>query len=357
MKTIMIITILILGITASAQDSTSNSFIISGYVEGYYTFDFNKPENNIRPSFLYHYNRHNEFNLNLGFLKAAYAKERVRANLAVAAGTYINANYAAEPGTLKNILEANAGYKLSAKNNWWLDIGILPSHIGFESAIGKDNWSLTRSIVAENSPYFESGIRLSYISPDGKLLLAGLMLNGWQRITRVTGNSLMSYGTQVYYKPATNITFNYSTFIGTDEPDSNRLWRYYHNFYSIIQFSDKIGLIAGFDFGSEQKTINGSKYNTWYTPVGIFRFTPTSKWTIALRGEYFSDENGVVISTGTPNGFKTSSASLNIDYLPQPNLALRLEGKTFKSKDPIFVKGTQSKSSNTAISFSTALSF
>ena len=39
---------------------------------------------------------------------------------------------------------ANAGYKLSAKKAWWLDIGVLPSHIGFESAVGKDNWTLTR---------------------------------------------------------------------------------------------------------------------------------------------------------------------------------------------------------------------
>ena len=29
--------------------------------------------------------------------------------IALAAGTYMNANYAAEPGVLKNIYEANAG--------------------------------------------------------------------------------------------------------------------------------------------------------------------------------------------------------------------------------------------------------
>ncbi len=38
----------------------------------------------------------------------------------------------------------------------------MPSHIGFESAVGSDCWNLTRSILAENSPYFESGIKLNY---------------------------------------------------------------------------------------------------------------------------------------------------------------------------------------------------
>lgn len=366
MKKLLAGFLLVSASTAIAQNNTPDSTIakptvnpltFSGYAEGYYSYDFNKPGNNTKPGFLYNYNRHNEFNLNLGFVKAAYATERVRANVALGIGTYMNANYAAEPGTLKNIYEANAGYKLSDKKNLWLDIGILPSHIGFESAIGKDNWSLTRSLVAENSPYFESGARLSYVSDNGKWTLAALALNGWQRITRVDGNSLLSYGTQVYYKPSSKVTLNYSTFIGTDKPDSTRQWRYYHNVYGIFQFSSKLGLTAGFDIGMEQQAKGSSKLNSWYTPVAILRFTLVDKWAFGLRGEYYSDEHGVIIYTGTPNGFKTSSASLNIDYLPQPNVALRLEGRSFFSKDDIFVKGTTPKSNNTAITFSTAISF
>lgn len=356
MKNILILLLLAAGGSSFAQDST-HALTVSGYAEGYYSYDFNRPANNNRPSFLYNYNRHNEFNLNLGFVRLAYATDRVRANLAIGAGTYMNANYAAEPGVLKNIFEANAGYKLSAKKNLWLDIGILPSHIGFEGAVGKDNWTLTRSLVAENSPYFEGGARLGYTSDNGKLMVAGLLLNGWQRITRVDGNSLMSYGTQVYYKPTGKITLNYSTFFGTDKPDSNRLWRYYHDLYGIFQITDKIGLTAGFDIGTEQKTMNSSGHNTWYTPVGILRITPNSKWAVALRGEYFSDHQGVLIYTGTASGFRTAGYSLNIDYLPQANVVLRLEGRTFHSKDAIFFKGSEAKDNNTAISFSTAISF
>ena len=142
----------------------------SSYLEVYYTYDFNKPTTHTRPSFIYSHNRHNEFNLNLGFVKANYTGEKFRANLALAGGTYMNANYVAEPGVLKNIFEANAGIRLHKKRNLWLDAGIFPSHIGFESALSKDCWNLTRSILADNSPYFEAGAKLTYTSDDGKWL-------------------------------------------------------------------------------------------------------------------------------------------------------------------------------------------
>ena len=358
----MISIAVLIAVTIRAQDSTTQQktagdLNISGFVEGYYSYDFNRPANNTRPGFLYSYNRHNEFNLNLGFVKAYYATDRARANLSLAAGTYMNANYAAEPGVLKNILEANAGYKLSRKRNLWLDIGILPSHIGFETAIGKDNWTLTRSLVAENSPYFESGARVSYATDNGKLALTALALNGWQRITRVDGNSLMSWGTEVYYKPSDKVTLNYSTFFGTDKPDSNRLWRIYHDLYGIFQCNDKIGLTVGFDMGMEQKERKNPDYNIWFTPVCILRYTPSSQWALALRGEYFNDKNSVIIFTGTPNGFKTTGVSLNVDYLPQKNITLRLEGRTFVSEDDDFAKGNSATNNNTAITFSTAVSF
>jgi hypothetical protein len=163
-------------------------------VEVYYQYDFNKPSDNTRPEFVYSHNRHNEFNVNLVYLKGSYTAERVRANLALAAGTYVNANYAAEPGVLKNMYEANVGIKLSKKKNLWLDAGIFGSHIGFESAVSKDCWTLTRSMVADNSPYYEAGAKLTYTSDNGKWLFSALALNGWQRIQRVNGNSLISWG-------------------------------------------------------------------------------------------------------------------------------------------------------------------
>ncbi len=345
------------GIGAMAQDTKPSPLTISGYAEVYYTYDFNKPLDNNRPGFIYSHNRNNEFNLNLGFLKAAYSTEYVRANLAIAAGTYMNANYAAEPGVLKNIYEANAGVKLSKKANLWLDAGIFGSHIGFESAISKDCWTLTRSILADNSPYYEAGAKLTYTSNNNKWILSAMALNGWQRIKRVDGNSLMSWGTQVQFKPNSTTTFNYSTFIGTDKPDSARLMRYFHNLYAIFNLSPKLGVTAGFDIGTEQKTKGSSDMNTWYSPVVILKYAINDKWAIAARGEYYEDKQGVIIATGTTNGFKTTGYSLNIDYAPVSNILIRLEGRNLSSKDAIFTKAQTTQKNNAFVTASVAVSF
>ena len=362
MKKIILAAALLVHLNAISQDTSIQTapvhpFSFSGYVEAYYSYDFNTPSNNTKPSYIYNYNRHNEFNLNLGYLQAAYNTERVRTRLAVAVGSYMNANYAAEPATIKNIFEANAGYKISSKKNLWFDIGIMPSHIGFESAIGKDNWNLTRSLVAENSPYFESGAKLSYGTDNGKLTISALVLNGWQRITRVDGNSLISFGTQINYKPNDKITLNYSTFFGTDTPDSARLYRTYHDFYGIFQLSPLLGITAGFDIGTQQSSPTGDGTNIWYSPVAILRLTPSNKWAFAFRGQYYNDEYGVIISSSNPNWFITSGWSANIDYMPAKNVSIRLEGLYFTSKYPVFTKDEIAKDNNAVITFSTAVSF
>jgi hypothetical protein len=321
----------------------------------YYLYYFNKPDYNKRPDFVFSHNRHNEFNLNLGYLKGAYNVDRVRANLALAAGTYMNSNYAAEPGGLKNIYEANAGIKLCKKKDLWLDAGIFSSHIGFESAHSPGCWSLTRSILADNSPYYEAGAKLTFTSENKKWLLSLLALNGWQRIQRVEGNSLISWGTQAQYKPSEELLLNYSTFIGTDKTDSARLMRYFHNLYSIFNLSNKVGLILGFDIGMEEKNINNDDFNYWYSPVGILKYSINSNWSLTARLEYYSDKNGVIISTGTPNGFQTTGYSFNIDYKPKENVSIRLEGRNFNSKDKMFLKNNQSTNNNPFITVSLAV--
>lgn len=351
---------LVILVQASAQDSTQSkpALSISGYAEAYYLYDFNRPINNTRPGFVYSHNRTNEVNLNLGFIKAAYAAERVRANLALAAGTYMNANLAAEPGVLKNVFEANVGVKISKSSETWIDAGIMPSHIGIESAIGKDNWTVTRSIVADNSPYYEAGVKLNHTSKNGKWYLAALYLNGWQRIQRVDGNSTPAFGTQITYKPSSKVTLNYSTFIGNDKPDSVRLMRYYQNIYGIFQVSDKFGVTFGFDYGMEQKAKGSSDMNNWYTPLLMMRITPNDKDAIAIRGEYYKDENGAIIGTGTPNGFDTFGWSVNYDRMIFPNAVWRFEVRSFNSKDAVFMKRDMTaEKNNTFLTTALAISF
>ncbi|SFM34710.1 porin [Nitrosomonas communis] len=254
--------------------------------------------------------------------------------------------------------EGNAGVKLSGEKNLWLDVGVFPSHIGFESAVGKDNWTLTRSLGADNTPYFESGTKISYASKNDKWFLSSLVLNGWQHIKPVEGNTLPSFGTQITYKSSPSVTLNSSTFIGSDKPDSDRRMRYFHNFYAIFKLNNKLSTTIGFDIGVEQKNKDSSNMNIWFNPTTILRYTPTTKTAVAIRAEYYQDKHGVIIATDTPNGFKTWGFSANFDYSITNFLLWRIEARTLKSKDDIFIANNGHTSNiNTFITTSLAISF
>ena len=98
--------------SSETAEEAASPFSISGYLETYYSYDFGNPDSHERPGFFYSFNRHNEANLNIGFIKASYAAERVRANLALMAGTYAQYNLAAEQPVMRHVFEVNAGYKL-----------------------------------------------------------------------------------------------------------------------------------------------------------------------------------------------------------------------------------------------------
>ncbi len=354
-KLIMVLIVLLTSTFIQAQEKPSIK--ISGYLEAYYGYDLNQPSNNNRPGFIYSHHRHNEVNLNLAFIKASYDNEKIRTNIAFMAGTYANANLAAEPGVLKNILEANAGIKLSQKQNLWLDAGVFSSHIGFESAISKDCWVLTRNISSENTPYYESGAKLTYGTADGQLTAVLLYLNGWQRMHRQEGNSKPAGGIQLTYRPNAKLTFNYSNYVGTEGLNTVRVNRIYHNFYAIAQLTDQWGLTLGFDYGTQQKERGQSAKNEIYSPVAIVQYKIDPKWSLAGRFEYYKDKNGILIATGTPHGFETKGYSLNLDYAPVNQAVIRLEGKWYDSKDPLFIRKANPVNTNATITASIAVAF
>lgn len=342
---------------ASAQtDSSTKPITLTAYAELYYAAAFKKNTPQQMPSFIYSYNRLKEVNLNLAFIKAAHESKNTRANIALATGTYINSNLAAEPGVLKNIFEANAGFKIAANKNIWIDAGIFPSHIGFESAVGKDCPTLTRSLLAENSPYYEAGVKITHTTANDKLTISLLYLNGWQRMARPAANSTPAFGHQLLYKPSKKITLNSSSFAGNDKPDSMRQLRYFHNFYMQWQPTAKISITAGVDAGAEQVQKRSKHFNSWYAPVIIAKFLCNNKYSIAARAEYYSDKKGVITAVNS-NGLQAFSASVNFDYTINSHFVWRTELRTFASKTPVFetsgnfTKGSSIITSSLAVAF------
>lgn len=116
-------------------------------------------------------------------------------------------------------------------------------------------------------------------------------------------------------------------------------------------------MTAGFDIGAQQ-TLNGSSdYDVWYSPVLILQHKPTAKTQVAVRGEYYQDKQGVIIATGTENGFRTYGFSANFDYLISDNMMFRIEARNLSSKDDVFLKDGDPTDNNTFLTTSLAVSF
>ncbi|MFN3968738.1 porin [Flavobacterium sp.] len=344
------IIILFMGFTAFAQESKALKLSFSGYLETYYAYDFNRPDTQARLPFMYNYNRHNEFNLNIGLLRAKVEYDNAYAAIALHSGTYVEDNYANE--TTKIISEAYVGLYLDKAKKSTVDLGILPSYIGFETATSASNLTLTRSLLAENSPYFMTGVKYTY-KPNDRWQFSGLVTNGWQRISKTDKNVAPALGSQVVFKPSDKSMFNWSTFVGKELYNNQWGMRYFSNLYWDQKWNSKWRTILGFDSGIQTDKSNSDKQLYWMSPVLVAQYTLAPKWQTAFRAEYYQDKDHVMITAN--DEFKTFGTSLNMDYLINDKVKFRTELKYLNSQEKIFANDTSLVNNNFCII--TTLSF
>ena len=347
MKQIWLYSIVLLSFLGNAQEKDSLKIKVSGFLETYYAYDFSNPTTETKLPFMYNYNRHNEFNINNGLIRAQLQYGNTYASIAVHAGTYVDDNYVSED--IKLVSEAYVGMYLNGNKKSSIEVGIMPSYIGFESATTATNLTLTRSILAENSPYFMTGIKYNY-KPNEKWSFSGLVTNGWQRINKPDKTVAPAFGTQIVYKPTEKAILNWSTFIGKEFYQTELAMRYFSNLYWDNQWNSKWRTILGFDLGIQDSSSLNDKHLYWMSPVLIAQYSINPKWQTALRVEYYQDEDNVIVATS--DAFKTSGASINFDYLPNSKVKLRTEARYFDSKETIFF---DNKSNNFFVT--TSLSF
>lgn len=339
-------------LTGKAQTIDSLKINFSGFIESYYAYDFNSPTESQKLPFMYNYNRHNEFNINNALLRVKASYENVYASFALHAGTYVEDNYAAED--IKWVSEALVGIYLDKKRKHAIEMGIMPSYIGFETAISASNLTVTRSILAENSPYFMTGIKYQF-QPNHKWTFATFFTNGWQRIAKPDKSTLPAFGSQIIYKLKENSTLNWSTFIGDEPTEFGLQSRYFSNLYFDYQWNENWRTIAGFDAGMQKSSV-GDKYEKWFSPVLIAQYSINSKWQTALRTEYYQDENNIIINVND-RAFKTFGNSLNVDFLPTKNVKIRMEARWLKSQVEVFMNNNKMVNDNYFITSSMSFEF
>jgi hypothetical protein len=304
--------IALFGLIAQAKAQDTTSFEFTGYAEFYWGIQQGGAEE--RPEFLYNHTE-NEPALNLAWVKYTMRHNRWQLIAAPMAGTYVKRNLATEPNAVKYLYEASLGFRLSHSAR--IDAGILPSHIGMESNVGAQQLTVTRGLLAENTPYYECGVRLSGGTKSG-WKWALLVLNGWQRIALDTERNWPAFGAQIQHESRKGRILNYSNYIGTIGDRAT----IYHNTYGQWPVGDNWRVHTELNY----EPVPLDKDFVGYS-LALAR-TISKKWAATCRFEQMRDNRGQFFKTVyAPVNLNPGGWSLNIDYSPYKQLKCRVEAR------------------------------
>lgn len=322
---------------AGLTQDTTRTVTWGGFVDTYYAWDFNRP-GNLDRSFTTQPARHDEFNINLAHVEAKLAAPRTRGRLALQAGTSVQSNYAGEPrvGSIsgpdlaRHIQEAVVGVR--AGSRLWIDAGLYLSHIGQESWISRDNPTYTRSLLADYSPYYETGVKATWTATS-RLTAQLHVLNGWQNISET--NRSKALGMRLDYVASSRVALGYANFVGNEAPDTvpARL-RIFNEAFGVLTV-DRLSVWLTLDYGTQRRA-PASGSSSWWGGAAITKLKLSPTTSVAARLERYADPDGVIVTTGTPNAFRVSSASLGIDVAPYARALWRTELRGYTARDPIF---------------------
>ncbi|MGE0442663.1 MAG: porin [Gemmatimonadales bacterium] len=339
MRVVMLVSTLLLGArSAVAQEATGPKVTFGGFLDAYFAYDFGRPATFDR-AFTTQPARHNEFNVNLAHLEAKLEGNGIRARLALQAGTSVQSNYAAEPtvgavsgpSLSRHLQEAVAGVRLG--RTVWLDGGVYLSHIGSESWASRDNPTYTRSLIADYSPYYQAGAKVTW-TPSGTVTAQLNVVNGWQIISE--NNTAKSVGFRVDYAAAPSVTLSAYNLIGNEIPSgAGGRTRWFQGASARVAPSVRSLVIATFDVGV-QEGADGERSSTWYGGALIGRLQATPRVAVSARVERYADPDQVIIVTGGADGFRVWGGSVGLDVVTAERALWRTEFRGLRSSARIF---------------------
>ncbi len=343
------------GLAQSTPTDSTPRVTFGAFVDGYFAWDAGRPPSLDRSFaggalFTTQPARHNEFNVNLAFVEAKLEAPHYRGRLALQTGTSVQSNYSGEPttgsisgpGLGRLIQEAVVGVQLA--DNLWVDGGIFYSHMGMESWASRDNPTYTRSLVAEYSPYYQSGVKFTW-SPSAQVTAQLDIVNGWQNISE--NNTGKAAGVRVDFAATPNSTISYYNLFSNEAGSRLRIF----NGIGAKHTSGKLTLLGEFDAGSQSRPSNASGSSTWYGWAAIARVQAAPTVALVARIEAYTDRDQVIIATGTRlagasvvgnPAFRGTGTSVGVDVAPYARVLWRTEIRGWQNADAVFPDGTAS---------------
>ena len=310
---------LVAAVQAGAQDPAAApaaeppKIDVTGFVDFYYGYNFNKVDPALRTFDV----QHNAFSLSLAevaFAKAVTPESRVgfRTDLDFGKTADLVASFEPESNgkeIYKHVQQAYVSL-LTGKVQW--DAGKWNTPIGAEVIESQDNWNYTRSILFGYAiPFYHTGIRAT-ITASPKLTIGAQLVNGWNNSSEV--NDDKTFGLSLTWKPTDKVTWigNYMAGKegGTDGSDSRNIF----DTTLTLALTPKFSVMGNFDYG----TIGDTK---WWGVAAYAKLQAQPNWALVGRYEYLDDSKGGFMTFGT----KGQTLTFTSDHKIAGSLVTRFE--------------------------------
>jgi hypothetical protein len=324
---------------------------LSGFVDVYGGYNANTPF--FRQAQLNNFNTNTgQFGLNMIELIADKAPDatagKVGYHVSLGFGQAINAVNGGELGFDQYLKEGYIDYAVTKK--FTLTVGKFVTPAGAEVIESKDNWNYSRSLLfAWAIPYFHFGANAKYVF-NSKFAVTGYLVNGWN--SSVDANTGKTTGFSAAWTPNAKWSVIENYLVGPEHTNYNGSFRQLSD--TVISYSPtaKLSLMANYDYGRDHFVsccstpfVVGSLAK-WSGLAGYVKYAPNAKYYIALRGEYFDDNQG--FATGVPQELNEFTATFQ--RVLSKSLITRLEVRRDNTDSRTFIKddGTPVASQTTA---------
>jgi hypothetical protein len=306
------------------------NFSFGFYIDAYYNMTINNHHDtsNVIP---YSSNCpvQNQIRLNVAAIEIAYTSEKVRGKLVIQFGDAPNLLAAPQAQFIKNLRQANFGFRLSKK--LWLDFGYFLNPVGVESSWPVINYLSTVTIGGYYEPGNVLGVKLTWNLSDK--FNAGVMIGNPYSLA-YGKNTHMAGLMFVNYTPVPSLTISYNNFFGNQalkdaEMKNNIL---YNNL--IIQYNPvrQLFFTGELDFAAQtnsQMKPDTNKTATMFSGMMQAKYAFLSKFSLSGRYEFFNDYDGFLSGPYTYNnktrGLLTQGFTVGFEYKPIKIGYIRLE--------------------------------
>jgi len=309
---------------AVSLEEIKNLLGMSIYLQGGYTFNFNNPDSMTNEQRVFD-SKANTFLLDLAQIQFARDPEvgGLGYKLKLSYGQtakFIHSAGLGNPNDEFDLTEAYVNYVAPLGSGLKLQFGKFVTYHSAEVIEAKDNFNYSRSFLFNFAvPFTHTGVMAGYKFSDA--FTANLyVVNGWDVAT--DNNNAKTFGVGLAVTPIEPLQFNFNFMYGPEQANNTSNYRFLFDWVGAFKATKNLTFMANVDYGQEQKDpLNGGKDSEWYGVAGYAKYDFTDAFSMAVRAEYFNDENGV--RTGIAQELK--EITLTADFKIAKNMLLRPE--------------------------------